>query len=331
MAAKVIFHLPSQAVENYETKGYLAIFPAIKHLIEARGGTTMAVQRGKTLRNPFITDWSDLIDPENLHIVENGCVRAPNVFNTTLAYVPPYWHLDQQGVLYNSSAAARAYDPKTVRYWPANRFLDDMRTRLVDTRKSRYKQLKQVTEIPQGAIAVFLQGDLPSRQGSAHCSTEDMLRAVVAGAGGRPVVVKAHPNTKQIKDAKMVLGLMLEGLVLIPSDANVHDILAKCAVTVSFNSAVSVEGFMHQKPAILFGKSDFHHICETVTTPGDFAAALDRALQKKGGYAKYLYWYFTTNCIAADAPDFADQVLAKFATAGFGAARLGLRPSSGDG
>lgn len=324
MAAKVIFHLPPQSVENYESMGYLAIFGTIRQVIEDCGGTVMAVKRDKTLRNPTITDWSGLIDSENLHIVENGCVQMPNVFNTTLAYIPPFWHLDQHGVLCNSSAAALEYDPTTVRQRPASHFRARLHRRLVDKRKSRYNQLKEISNIPRGAIAVFLQGDLPQDQGSAHCSTEDLLRAVAAGAGGRPVVVKAHPNSKQIADAKMVLRLMLDGVNLIPTDANVHDILSKCAVSVSFNSAVSIEGFMHRKPAILFGQSDFHHICETVTDPRDFPAALDRALQKKGGYSKYLYWYFTTNCIAIGEKGFAGRVLAKFAAAGFDARRLGL-------
>jgi len=326
MAAKVVFHLPVQSVENYGSMGYLAIFSAIKQVIEDRGGTTIAVERDQALRIPGIKDWSGLIDSENLHIIENGYVRAPNAFNTTLAYIPPFWHLDQHGVLYNSSAAALEYDPASIRQRLANHFWARLRKRLVDKRKSRYNQPQELSDIPRGAIAVFLQGDLPERQGSAHCSAEDMLRAVAAGAGGRPVVVKAHPNSNQIEDAKMVLRLMLEGVDLIPSNANIHDILSKCAVTVSFNSAVSVEGFMHRKPAILFGQADFHHICETVTDPRDFPGALDRALQKKGGFSKYLCWYFTTNCIAVGDKEFADQLLAKFASVGFGADRLGLHP-----
>ena len=48
------------------------------------------------------------------------------------------------------------------------------------------------------------------------------------------------------------------------SDANVHDILKACRATVSINSSVALEGFLHRKPAVLFGLADFHHFAGRV-------------------------------------------------------------------
>lgn len=114
------------------------------------------------------------------------------------------------------------------------------------------------------------------------------------------------------------------GFNLIESAANVHDILARAAVTVSVNSAAALEGFLHGTPAILFGQADFQQFCETVLHPDDFPAALHKALTTKRDYAAALYWYFGQQCLHLDAPDFEARLWATFAAAGFDAARLGF-------
>lgn len=322
MSAKVIFHLPERFVHDYHKRGHLGLYAKIKQVIEARGGTVQAVVRDQRLRNPGAP--VGLVNKTDLHIIENGWVQQPNALNATIAYIPPFWHLDPQGVLYNSGISAKTYDQKAVNFRDAMVFFKSMRQKYVHKRKSRYNQKTGRETLPAGAIAVFLQGGLPEEQGVAHCSTEEMLRVVAANAAGRPVIVKAHPNSNQIADANLVRRLMADGLELIPTDANIHDILKDCAITVSFNSAVSIEGFLHRKPAILFGKSDFHHFAETVTNPADFSASLARALAREGGYAQFVYWYFHENGLSLDDPEFAQTLLGKFAALGFTAQKLGL-------
>lgn len=140
---------------------------------------------------------------------------------------------------------------------------------------------------------MFLQGPQPALRGAAHCSAEAMLRAVLDGAGGRPVVIKPHPLVPETGLAA-IEALAREGRAMTVTGANIHDILARAAVTVSINSAVALEGFLHGRPAILFGRSDFHPLAETVTNPDDF-------------------------------PALEAQILAIFARAGFDADALGLR------
>ena len=105
----------------------------------------------------------------------------------------------------------------------------------------------------------------------------------------------------------------------------VHDLLAACAVTVSINSAAAIEGFLHGKPAILFGRSDFAGQVETVRRAQDFPAALHSALNQPRDYAPWLRWYLTEICIDITAPYAAARIMAAFDEAGFDAARLGLR------
>jgi hypothetical protein len=81
---------------------------------------------------------------------------------------------------------------------------------------------------------------------------------------------------------------------------------------------------LHGKPAVLFGRSDFHHFVETVQTPAAFPAALARALTTPRNDARALFWYLGQHCLDITASSFDARLLAIFATAGFDANRLGL-------
>lgn len=327
MPSKIVLHIPPQTYAGDDlTAQHLALHARIRRLVVGRGGRVEIRQSDTRLRRlgGDDSDKSDLLEDDALHILENGTVQRSNVLNTSMCYLPGYFQLDPKGVLAFSSAGDAVYDPVNQPGGPAQHLIGHLRKTLVATRQSRYDQPQDVTALPTGAIAVFLQGRNPERQGSAYCDTETMLRAVVAGAGGRPVVVKAHPKSDTAREADLLYRMMSEGLNLHPTDANVHDMLAACAVTVSFNSAVAIEGFLHDKPAILFGRSDFHHMCETVTAPQDFADALARALRSRCDYARFLQWFLCEQHLPLDDPDLDARILARFTQAGFSPDRLGL-------
>ncbi|QCO54595.1 hypothetical protein EOK75_01490 [Pseudorhodobacter turbinis] len=264
------------------------------------------------------------MEDDNLHIIENGCVHQHNVLNTTLAYLQPYYHLDPQGVLAKSRVRDETYDPIGADPKDVAQFWEGLQTRFVKRRHSRYDQLEDKADIPDGCISIFLQGGFPHQQRTAYCDPKTMLRTVAKYAGGRPVVVKAHPSSNIKQEAELIRSLLSEGVELYPTDANIHDILEKSVVSVSYNSAVAIEGFMHNTPAILFGASDFHHICETVREPDHFPMAMGRTLKSKHDYARYLYWYFKNHCYDIDDADLDAKLLARFAQSGFTGERLGL-------
>lgn len=327
LAAKVVFHLPKQFHDNYLELTHLSLFRKIHDLITSRGGEIEVRRRHEALRSPFQTDLAEYLEAENLHIIENGMVLKSNALNTALAYLPPYFHLDGRGVLAESSAGGAVYDEKEVNTVLAMSKFRGLQDRLVKKRRSRYGPKEEHTKIPGGCIAVFLQGDNPHRQGTAYCDNETLLRTVAEHAGDRTVVVKAHPISKQLDDAQLILKLLQEGLPLVATDANIHDILRQCDVTVSYNSAVSIEGFLHNKPAILFGKSDFHHVVEVVRRPDDFSIALEAALSKSVDYAKYVHWYFSKHTLSVEDWQIEAKILQAFERAGFSEARLKLHPS----
>ena len=319
MNARVILHLPDHALQDFRTKPIYGIHAAIDRLITARGGQVLVAPRGDELYGR-----DALPGDGDLHIVENGRAQGPGYLNAAVAYLEGFFHLDPEGVLADASTRALAYDPAAVDNRAAQAFFGRLKDRFAARRHSRYRQNKAAVEVPEGCIAVFLQGPRPERQGQAHMSSADMLRVVAGGAGGRRIVVKPHPLKPEL-GAAQIAEARAAGADLIRIDANVHDILAAAAVTVSINSATGFEGFLHGTPAIIFGRSDFHQCVETVRQPADFARALDRALTRKRNYAKAMFWYFGQHGFWLDDPDLDARLLAEFDRQGFSEARLGLR------
>lgn len=319
MIAQVIFHMIKPDMELYRGKVTSAIYPAIWDAVQARGARPQIVERGEPE-----TRGKYLAADGNVHIVEFGNCTGPGWFCGATAYLAGFWHLGDRGVLADRPAGQSVYDPELVPGQLARQFDRVLRARFVATRQSRYGQRKlKVQILPEDALAVFLQGPAVYWRKQAFVPGKAMVRAVAENAGGRAVVVKPHPQSKEMGQ-KIITELRAEGVDLIETDANVHDILKSCAATVSVNSAAAIEGFLHRKPAILFGRSDFHTLCQTAASPQDFPPALDRALAARPDYARMLYWYFSENTLEVAAPDFEPRLFAHLARSGFDARALGI-------
>lgn len=260
----------------------------------------------------------------NLHFIQNGLIQGEGVLNVTIAMIEPYWQVDPKGILADSSIRDAVFNPRKIGWKPSKALMRELKRDKLVARRSRYVHGGDRVQLPEDAVVLFYQGDGVLTQRAQTCSTEDMLRAMVEGAGGRPVVVKPHPliGLRGMEDT--LEKLRGEGMPIDVIDGNVHDMLDQVAVTVSVNSACSFEGFLHRKPAILFGKSDFHHFAINLEDPFDFSAGLERALSFDGPYVKYIWWYLEQQNISGYAPDFFDRVMARAALVGFDADRLGL-------
>lgn len=316
MTARVVLHLPPRMIEGFNGPRPPLLYNRIRQTLQAHGADVV-------LRPELATRDAQSIDDGDLHIVENGRIQRAGFLNAATAYLEGFFHVDPLGVQAASSISALPYDPETIDQSSANAYLAALQQRFSLPRHSRYKQPRATTSLPEGAIAVFLQGPAPQRNGQAFCRYDDMLRAVCEAADGRPVVVKPHP-LKPDHGLEIIEKIRAEGFAPITTAANVHDILAAAAVTVSVNSAACLEGFLHGKPAVLFGRSDFHHFVETVQTPAAFPAALARALTTPRNDARALFWYLGQHCLDITASSFDARLLTIFATAGFDANRLGL-------
>jgi hypothetical protein len=314
VTARVVLHIPARMIAALETDRPPLLYSRIRDVVQAQGGTVEVVEGFQSSRYR---------EDGHLHIVENGHWQKPGVLNAATAYFEGFFHVDPIGIQAASSIGKLPYDPEAVDGNAARAYLAGLQARFSKARHSRYRQMRQRSDLPQGAIAVFLQGPAPQRSGQAFCSYEVMLEAVCQGAEGRPVLVKPHPLQTEYGQ-QTIADVRARGFSPIETAANVHDILAAAAVTVSVNSAAGLEGFLHAKPAIFFGASDCHAFVETARSPADFPTALAAALASHCDYARALYWYFGLNCLDVTADSFAPRLLAIFARAGFNARRLGL-------
>ena len=155
MSSKIIFHIPKDFIGNYNEQAHLALFGKIEDVFHRNGGTVEIVQRDARMKNGNDPYAINLINDDNLHIIENGWVGATNVLNATIAYIPPFWHLDPKGVLCNSTVSTAEYNPEAVKFDIANKMFQDLRKHLVEKRHSRYGQPHEVEAIPENSIAVF--------------------------------------------------------------------------------------------------------------------------------------------------------------------------------
>lgn len=263
----------------------------------------------------------------DFNFVHNGRIARAGLLNIGLAYMYPFWYVDPKGVFADSSLTDLPFDPAQIPQKPAARMFARLEARLKDARMSRYAQMTEVTAFPKGAIAVFLQDWSDPVERARHMTARMMLETVIAHAGGRPVIVKPHPRVSGLETFEILDWLAREHPAVIVAQANVHDILAAAAVSVSISSAVSVEGMVHRVPAVVFGRTDFHHCAETVQTPADFPAALKRALARDWPFEAFLFWFFRENCISSGGEKMMANILARMQRQGADFTALGINPA----
>jgi hypothetical protein len=316
---EVHLHINPRDLHDWRGRHRIALFTRIAVMCEARGLAFRAIAR-----NPDEMRRRQAAEDGNLHIVENGRVEGEGWLNTAMAYLRGFWHLDPRGVHAESLAARAVFDADEVDGAAAKRFFADLHGRFVQRRRSRFHQPREVAQdLPLGAVALFLQGPSAFFNGRCKLTVDEMILAVAQGSGGRPVLVKPHPQV--LEDGRAAIArAVAQGATVQATEANVHDVLAASAVTVSVNSAVAMEGFLHRKPAILFGGSDFPSLVTQAAGAADFPMALEAALAADWAYPEMIHWYFSRHTVELAARDFEDRVFAAFDRVGFPCARLDL-------
>lgn len=316
---EVHLHVNPRDLKDWRGRHRLALFTRLAVMCETLGLTCRAVAR-----NPDEMRRRHAAGDGNVHVVENGRVEGEGWLNAAMAYLRGFWHLDPRGVHAESLASRAVFDASAVDSAAAERFFAELNARFVQRRRSRFHQPREVAQdLPQDAVALFLQGPSAFFNGRCKLAVEELILAVAQGAGGRPVLVKPHPQV--LEDGRAAIArAVAQGARLQVTEANVHDVLAAAAVTVSVNSAVAMEGFLHRKPAILFGGSDFPTLVTQATDAADFSRALETALVAAWDYPEMIYWYFSRHTVELAAKDFETRAFAAFARVGFPRDRFGL-------
>ncbi|WP_343081719.1 hypothetical protein [Ostreiculturibacter nitratireducens] len=315
--ARIIIHLPGSVILGAEP--LKQFYRSLREGLIARGARVeFAIHDRATLPGEVEAD-------EDFHIVDHGNLRHPRVLNTGIAYVYPFWHLDPWGIRAGSSIEAKEFDPQAIDTEAAAEFMEKLRRRQVQKRASRYPQPEERVAFPEGCIAVFLQSEAHRQvEETCHLDRATMVEALLARDDSRPIVVKIHPRDTSAGTRDWLGALAARDGRVIVTEANIHDILASAAVTVTINSAVGIESMIHEVPVVLCGRADFHHAAITVERAEDLDAAIMAAERGEWDFPRYLYWYFRLNCVGSGSGTLIDDVLARISATGFDTGRFGL-------
>lgn len=315
--SRLVLHLPKAVLKGEEP--LKRFYQRLRDEVTARGGQVDLVPHDRT----FLL--AEVMEDDDFHIVDHGALRHPRILNAGVAYLFPFWNLDPHGIRALSSIGAAKFRRSDVDSSAANDFHREMVRCWVRPRRSRGAQPEARMQLPSGCIAVFLQSEADRAvEETCHLDRVSMVKALLRRDDPRPLVIKPHPRDHTEKTRDWLASLAARDNRIIVTGGNIHDILPEADVTVTINSAVGIESFLHKVPVVLCGRADFHHIATTVEKPRELDTAITHAAGRRWPYARFLYWYFRMNCVDAGSPTLIDDVLTRIAATGYDTDRFGL-------
>lgn len=256
----------------------------------------------------------------HLHVFYGGGapLDAPRVLHVCPTYLHGFWYCDPRGARQHATIRDATFDPATVDPGDAAALLARLKRETIAQNRSKYDQpARGARHLARGGIAVFAQQPITATKGQFHIPMVPLIRAVLeANAGARPVHIKLHPRQRPDL-ATQIRGFHDPAAGVEVVEASVHDLLDACAFTVSQSSAAAFEGFVHEKPAILAGITDFAHNAVTVTTPDQMPQAFAEVQSRPFNHAAFLSWFLQRQCLEPQAPDFAQRLAARIENTGF--------------
>jgi len=217
-----------------------------------------------------------------------------------LSYFYPFWQIESSAKRWEWAVARANFQPETVDANEAEQFTAYWRKRLFGDATTRNG----------GYVFIPLQGRLLERRSFQATSPIEMIKATLAHEPDRPVHATLHPKEKYTDEERDRLSdLVGQYPHLTVSNADAVPLVRDCDYVVTQNSGVAMTGYFHQKPVVLFGKVDFHHIAAKVFDSGE-NGAFDRVGQMQPDYSRYLFWFLQKMAINAGRPDAEDKILA---------------------
>ncbi len=210
------------------------------------------------------------------------------VFRKTYLY--PFWHIEKQGKRWEWPVAKAHFDPAAVDPRKAANFQRFWRKRL----------FKDPAHIRQdGYVYVPLQGRLLIQRSFQSCSPLEMIEAVLEQDPHRRVMVTLHPSELyDVEEQHALEDLLDRSDRLYMQTGGSEELLQNCDYIVTQNSSVGFMGYFFDKPLILFGKADFHHIARNVDSLS-VRDAFEGIMDHRPGYAAYLFWFLQEQAINA--------------------------------
>lgn len=222
----------------------------------------------------------------------------PRALTCRRCYVGAFWNIEASAKRWEWPVARADFLLETIDPEDAARFVKNWKKRLYPG---------GIQALDEGFVFVPLQGRLTEQRSFQAASPLAMLSEVLARID-LPVVATLHPNESYDEREIAALDALVDRHPrLSVRRGGSADLLRRCRLVVTENSAMAFEGFFLEKPAILFALSDFHHIAASVPRDGLEAAFAPRP---KPDFARYLYWFLKERAINAGHPECAAQILA---------------------
>ncbi len=210
-------------------------------------------------------------------------------------YLYPFWHIEKHGKRWDWPVARASFDPSKVDARKAANFQRFWRNRLLNDVSKDIRQ--------DGFVLVPLQGRLTQHRSFQFCSPIDMINAVLKHEPNRHIILTLHPTeVYTLEEQKSLEQLLDQHERLYALEGGSERYLQNCDYVVTQNSSIGFRGYFFEKPLILFGQIDFHHIALNVGQLGvakAFAAVEDHAPD----YAAYLHWFLQHEAINAGRPE----------------------------
>ncbi len=276
---------------------------------------------------PYTRETQDLATAQggHLHIyLEDRPLYAPNAIHAVPSYLRGYWYFDEVGSRNNSTQRLTSFDPRLVADHFAKRFHTRIANQFIGKNFSKFQQVARGSEtIAPGCLAFFAQDFQPPRHHRHYLTVPQMIAAAIAAKGKRALYIKPHPNNTPDELAHLASLHAPENGVHITT-ASIHDLLAACDCALTVTSAVGFEAFLHKKPVVLGGQTDYAQNAITLTNPDHLADAIKQSIITHWSYEKFLTWFLRQLCVE-DHPNSLPTILKTLHTKGYGFADAGQK------
>ena len=239
-----------------------------------------------------------LANPRHLHVLmDDRPAYAPNAIHSVPSYLNGYWFFDEIGSRNNSLAHLARFDPRMVKGDEARPLHAALVEKFVRANRSRLPQPELGAEvIVPGSLAFFSQDFKVPKYHRHFMTIPQMIAAAISVRGNRVLYIKPHP-VQTPEELATLTAFHDPGAGVIVTTASIHDLLPACDCVLTLTSAVGFEAFLHRKPAVLGGQTDFWQNAVTLTDPARIGAAIDKAVTTHWPYEKFLHWYLKTMCL----------------------------------
>jgi hypothetical protein len=215
-------------------------------------------------------------------------------------YFSPFWSIEKTGKRWEWAVAKARFETASATPRRTNQFVRYWRGKFFKNTAENTSQ--------DGFVYVPLQGKLLLHRSFQFCSPIEMLEYLLEYDTFRNFVVTLHPKENYSdEETQALFDLENKYPRLTVSNRDAVSLLQGCDYVATQNSAAAFSGYFFRKPAVLFGRINFHHIAANVHDLGP-KEAISRVTELRPDFASYLWWFLQDMSINVGRPEAEDKI-----------------------